>query len=125
MPMNGVNGSSPSLSLSRFLTACFRKLHQGDESAFYCQMFTSAAFSLAASAKRTREAKLAFDPFAYQFNLTDLHPALGEPFSYFAQASWIVFSPGLRAGVPCSSSDVPALSSAKETTVNERVITIE
>jgi hypothetical protein len=92
---------------------------------FKKQMLTSNPFSLAVAAKQVRDAKFVFSPFTYKFSLTDLQPSLGEPFSYFTQASWTFFSPAVRSSVGSKSSDVPVLSALKETTLNERVITNE
>ncbi len=72
-----------------------------------------------------KDSKYFFNPFTYKFNLNELKPSIGEPFSYFTQASWTIFSSSLRNHLGFKSSDIPVSSSSTEIIPNERTITIE
>lgn len=63
-----------------------------------------------------KETKYDFHPLTYKFNLTDLKPNLGEPFSYFAQAPWSDFS-----AIGSSTTRLPVVRcSSTELIPNER-----
>jgi hypothetical protein len=66
-----------------------------------------------------------FNPFTYKYNLNELKPSIGEPFSYFTQASWTIVSSSVLNNIGSKSSDIPVASSSTEIIVNERKITIE
>jgi hypothetical protein len=72
-----------------------------------------------------KDSKYFFNPFAYKFNLNELKPSIGEPFSYFTQASWTIVSSSVFNHIGSKSSDIPVPCSSKEITSNERTITIE
>ena len=72
-----------------------------------------------------KDSKFFFNPFAYKFNLNELKPSIGEPFSYFTQASWTIFSSSVLNTIGSKSTDIPVPSSSTEITPNERTITIE
>jgi hypothetical protein len=88
-------------------------------------MPTSNPLSLIISSTFNKDSKYFFNPFTYKFNFNELKPSLGEPFSYFTQASWTIFSSSRRHSIALKSSDIPASSSSTEITPNERTITIE
>jgi hypothetical protein len=69
-----------------------------------------------------KDSKYFFNPFTYKFNLNELKPSIGEPFSYFTQA---IFSSSIRNHLAFKSSDIPVSSSSTEIIPNERTITIE
>lgn len=71
--------------------------------------------------------KYFFNPFTYQFNLIELEPKLGQPFSYFTQSLCTnICSSIRRTHLSLKSSDIPVLSSSTEIIIpNERTITIE
>lgn len=71
------------------------------------------------------DSKFYFNPFTYKFNLNELKPSIGEPFSYFTQASWTIYSSSIFTNLSSKSSDIPVSSSSTEITPNERPITIE
>ncbi|CAF3651416.1 unnamed protein product [Rotaria socialis] len=85
----------------------------------------SNPLSLIVSSTLNNDMKFLFNPFTYKFNLNELKPSIGEPFSYFTQASWTIFSPSVFNNIGSKSSDVPVSSSSTEITPNERPITIE
>jgi hypothetical protein len=72
-----------------------------------------------------KDFKYFFNPFAYKFNLNELQPSIGEPFSYFTQSSWTICSSTVFNHIGSKSSDIPVPCSSKEITPNERTITIE
>jgi len=88
-------------------------------------MPTSNPLSLIISSTLNKDSKFFFNPFTYKFNLNELKPSIGEPFSYFTQTSWTIFSSSIRNNIDFKSSDIPVLSSSTEITPNERTITIE
>lgn len=89
-------------------------------------MPTSNPLSLIISSTLNKDFKYIFNPFTYKFNLNELKPSLGEPFSYFTQSSWTIFSSSsLRNTINSKSSDIPVPNSSTEITPNERTITIE
>ncbi len=88
-------------------------------------MPTSNPLSLIVSSTLNKDSKFFFNPFTYKFNLNELKPSIGEPFSYFTQSSWTIFSSSIRNNIESKSSDIPVPSSSTEITSNERTITIE
>lgn len=85
-------------------------------------MPTSNPLSLIISNK---DSKYIFNSFTYKFNLNELKPSLGIPFSYFTQSSWTIFSSSRHNTLNSKSSDIPVPNSSTEITPNERTITIE
>ena len=93
-------------------------------------MPTSNSLSLIVSSTLTKDVKFFFNSFTYRFNINELKPPIGEPFSYFTQSSWTSFS-STRTNhqhyrtQKSSSSDIPVSSPSTEIIPNERTITIE
>jgi hypothetical protein len=52
-----------------------------------------------------------FNPFTYRFHFNDLKPSIGEPFSYFTQASWTICSASVLKSL---RSDIPVRNSSTE-----------
>lgn len=88
-------------------------------------MPTSNPLSLIVSSTLNNDSKFFFNPFTYKFNLNELKPSIGEPFSYFTQASWTMFSSSVFNNIESKLSNLPVPSSSTEITLNERPITIE
>lgn len=91
-------------------------------------MPTPNPLSLIISSTFTKDVKFFFNPFTYKFNLNELKPPIGEPFSYFTQSSWTIFSStrtNHHRTQKSSSSDIPVPSPSTEIIPNERTITIE
>ena len=88
-------------------------------------MPTSNPLSLIVSPLLNNDSKFFFNPFTYKFNLNELKPSIGEPFSYFTQASWTILSTNVFNHIGSKLPDIPVPNSSKEITPNERPITIE
>jgi hypothetical protein len=75
---------------------------------------------LIASTAMSNEYKCHFNPWTYQFNLSELQPAIGQPFSYFTQASWTIASTSLLHQLGSKTIDIPVQASSTELIPNER-----
>ena len=75
----------------------------------------SNPLSLLLKSNWTKDSPNDFNPFTYKFHFNDLKPSIGEPFSYFTQASWTICSASILKNL---RSDIPVRSSSTEWTLS-------
>ena len=81
-------------------------------------MSTSAnPFSFLLKSSGMKDSQSDFNPFTYRFHFNDLKPSIGEPFSYFTQASWTLCSASVLKHLGSKGADVPVRSSSTERTI--------